>query len=171
MSVNGKSEPAPAAMGVLTIAPFGAPAVAGALRDELRRLSPSDGRPIVNCLQLDADLEIAEANAQVGVTLPEMPRLRGPKRFVARLVVKGIFFLARVITNRQRQFNSSVLGCLRGLTAHVRGREDEQSRLDHLEASLAGQAVRIRALEEALTAAHAWRIGPAREAARSRPAA
>jgi hypothetical protein len=171
MSVTVKSDPTPATTGLLTIARPGVPAVAGALRNELRRLSPSDGRPSVNWLQLDTDLDVAEANAQVGVTLPELPRLHGVTRFVARLVVKCVFLLARGITNRQRQFNASVLGCLRGLAAQVRGRENEPSRLERLEALLAEQAARIHHLEQALQAAHGWRVGPAPEAIRHRPAA
>ena len=133
--------------GVLSVARPDAAAVAAAIRAELRHRADPAGPPAVSWFQLAADLEVADANAPVGRTLPELPRFRGVRRVVALLIVKGILYLSRAITNRQRQFNISVLSYLRGLAARLRRLEEEQARLATI---LADQGARLHELEAAL---------------------
>jgi hypothetical protein len=100
-------------------------------------------------VQLEADLEVAENNAPVGLKMPDLPRFHGVKRRVLRFVVRCLFAVAHVITSRQRQVNTSLISCVRGLLARTRRLEEEQTRL---EALLAEQAARIGELENTLAA-------------------
>jgi hypothetical protein len=161
MSVNGKS---PTATSTLTVARLDAPAVAALLRDELLRLGPGGGRPLPNWFEFDADLEVAESNAQVGLIVPELSRLRGVPRQAARFLFRMLLLLTRPVSRGQRLFNNSVLKCLVALTARARRVEEDwavtaHARMAHLDAMLAEQAARIAALERALAVAQARRAG------------
>jgi hypothetical protein len=138
-----------AATGLLAAARLDTAAVAEAIRDELGRRSDGAGRPAPAWVQLEADLEVAENNAPVGLKMPDLPRFRGLKRRLLLFAVKCLFAAAHFITSRQRQVNTSLVSCLRGLLARTRRIEEEQARL---EALLAEQAARIGELETALSA-------------------
>jgi hypothetical protein len=148
--------------GLLTLAQLDVEAVEAAIREALRRRSEAGGRPAPSWSQFEADLEVAEGSAQVGLHMPELPRFRGVRRVLARLLVRCILYLSRPITSRQRHFNASVLSCLYALMARARRAEEADAEpLARLEAMLAEQAARIRELEQALAADREWRVGPA----------
>jgi 2-polyprenyl-3-methyl-5-hydroxy-6-metoxy-1,4-benzoquinol methylase len=121
------------AAGELAAPRFGVPAVAGAIRDELRRRIRSTGRngepPSINWSLLQAELKLLEKSALVGLQLPEMPRFRGIKRFFARLVGRVVLYLGQFVTHQQRQFNCTVLNQLRVLTGAAQILENRQKQL------------------------------------------
>ncbi len=157
MSVKEQSS---SATGVLTVPPLDAPAVARAVRDELRRRARQDG---FTAAQFHADLQAATENARVGLALPEMSRYHGLRRRLVRLLCRGLLYAARLITRPQSVFNLSVLRSLQTLatTSERIAREQEQLRLaQEMFARLDEvMATRVGALEKALAdleAARGW---------------
>ena len=63
--------------------------------------------------QLNDTLKVAELNANAGAEVTSMLHHRGIVRKFARLIGKVTIYLGRVITIPQRNFNSSILHCLR----------------------------------------------------------
>ncbi len=85
--------------------------------DPAPTLSP---RPPVDWEHLGRLLDQPGQSADVGVTLPELHRFPAPLRWLGRLVARGIFLAARVVTGRQRRFNHETLDYLRHLNDLVR---------------------------------------------------
>jgi hypothetical protein len=109
------------------------------IRESLARRRPAD-RAAAPAGGFDADLRAAslrrvERHADIGAGVPELPRFRGPLRFVARLLARVVLYLARFLTSRQRECNYAVLNALRN---HDRG-------LSRLEQELAQQIRQLRA--------------------------
>jgi hypothetical protein len=82
--------------GLLTLAQLDVEAVETAIREALRRRSEAGGRPAPSWSQFEADLEVAEGSAQVGLHMPELPRFRGVRRVLARFLVRCVLYLARL---------------------------------------------------------------------------
>jgi hypothetical protein len=101
---------------------------------------------------ITANLGIAEKNALVGKHVPDMKRLPGPIRVVARLLGGCFLYVLRIITNPQREFNHAVLITLRSMhdgirqleKTHQRALNDLKDRqLDEIRKSLEEQQRRL----------------------------
>jgi hypothetical protein len=100
------------------------------IRESLARRRPADRAAAGG---FDADLRAAslrrvERHADIGAGVPELPRLRGPLRFVARLLARVVLYLARFLTSRQREYNYAVLSVLRNIDRGLSRLEQEQAR-------------------------------------------
>lgn len=176
MTTNGTHKP----RGELLPAEFGADVLTAVVGEEIARRSTngngsayrngkngSPGRSVLDWARITNDLDLAEQNAHVGAAVPDMARFRGLKRFVARFVARGVLFLSRVITNRQRQYNLSLLSAVRDLAAGLRRVEDEhrhrlQETTERLEAVIHEQADRLRILDKSLAHARAGLVAQER---------
>jgi O-antigen chain-terminating methyltransferase len=159
----------PAEVGVETLSRVLSDEIARHARNGSRRHGTNghEDRSAVDWARIASDLELAETNAHVGTTLPELTRFRGVKRKVAQFVARGVMYLSRVITNRQRQYNLSVLSAVRDLVSGLRRFEEEQRRRFHdvvqpLEQQLSEQVARLRQQEQSLSHARAGLIAQER---------
>lgn len=85
-------------------------------REELRKTGVSEELVIndpYSWAQLSETLKMAELNVNAGAEVTSMLHHRGIVRKFARLLGKITIYLGRVITIPQRNFNSSLLHCLR----------------------------------------------------------
>lgn len=173
MSTNGhgphRGTLIPAEVGVETLSRVVSEEIARHARNGSRRNGTNghDERSVVDWARITSDLDLAEANAHVGAAVPELTRFQGLKRKVARFVARGVLYLSRVITNRQRQYNVSVLSALRDLSYGLRRFEEEQRRQLHetgqrLEERLNEQVARLRRLEQSLSHARAGLVAQER---------
>jgi O-antigen chain-terminating methyltransferase len=102
--------------------------------------------------RIRANLNLAEENSQAGMIVPELGRFRGVTRKLARLVARGLLYVARVVTNSQRKFNIAALASVRDL--HYVFRQWEQTKHEQLEQdrrTLVDLIVRCRKLEQQVT--------------------
>ncbi len=172
MSTNGLTHH----RGALAPAEIGVDALTAVIGEEIARHHGRNGhggahghaaRSVVDWNRLTNDLDLAEENAHAGAALPPMRSLSGLKRRVARFVARGVLFLSRVVTNRQRQYNLSLLSAVRDLTSGLRRFEEEQRRqlqenCQRLETLANEQAKRIRVLDGSLAHARAGLVAQER---------
>jgi hypothetical protein len=102
------------------------------IRASLARRTAAPGAVAAPAGGFDADLRAAslgrvERHADIGAGVPELPRFRGPLRFVARLLARVVLYLSRFLTSRQREYNYAVLNALRNLHRGLSRLEDEQA--------------------------------------------
>lgn len=114
--------------------------------------------------QLHETMKVAENNVNAGAEVTSMLHYRGIVRKIARFVGKIVIVLGRVITIPQRNFNNSILHCLRiildgirdmnrntALLEHKMRQIEEKSELiDYLKAGLTAQERRVSVLMDEL---------------------
>jgi hypothetical protein len=103
------------------------------IRECLARRTAATGAVAAPAGGFDADLRAAslrrvEQHADIGAGVPELPRFRGPLRFVARLLARVVLYLSRFLTSRQREYNYAVLHALRNFHRGLSRLEEEQAR-------------------------------------------
>jgi hypothetical protein len=74
----------------------------------------------VDWLAIDASLKRVRQHVEIGAGLPELARLAGPLRPLARLAAGVILFATRFLTNRQSAFNIAGLTALHQLAEGIR---------------------------------------------------
>jgi hypothetical protein len=84
--------------------------------DELAREQISS----VDWLAIDASLTRVRQHVEIGGSVPELSRLKGPVRHAARLVAAVILLVSRFLTNRQSAFNIAGLTALHQLAEGIR---------------------------------------------------
>lgn len=94
-------------------------------------LAAGDGaRHLAESRGLDQDkLTQARQVAEVGNHLPEFPYYGRVKRFLARQVARGVFYLSGVLTAHQRLFNEALVDLVTEAGTHV---DHQAARIDHL---------------------------------------
>ena len=152
-------------------------ALAAVIGDEIARHGPRNGhaggrnghavRSAVDWARLTNDLDLAEQNARAGEGVPELTRLSGLTRHAARFVARVVLALSRFLTNRQRQYNLSLLSAFRDLSSGFRRFEDEQRHqlqesCKRLETLVQEQAGRLRTLDRSLGHARAGLVAQER---------
>ncbi len=99
--------------------------------------------------RIHANLNLAEQNSQIGVIVPELRRLRGVVRKVARWVARGLLYAGRAFTGCQRTYNVAVLGSLRDLHYSIRQWDQNQQGLrDRERRAVVDLMLRCRKLEK-----------------------
>jgi len=114
--------------------------------------------------QLSSFMEVAEHNVNAGAEVPSMLNYRGIVRKFARFLGRIVIHLGRVITNPQRNFNSSILNSLRIILDGIRDmnrntilierqlREinEKSAQIDYLKTGLVTQERRVSTLLQEL---------------------
>jgi tRNA (mo5U34)-methyltransferase len=75
--------------------------------------------PLPSWETVDAHLGTAEQHARIGTEVPSLTRYRGVTRRLARLAARGLLHVSQVVTNRQRQFNVSMLSSVQALRQRI----------------------------------------------------
>jgi len=103
-------------------------------------------KPLIDWVELNATLNVAEQHAAVGTALPEMSRFSGIKRRIVRFVARCVLNLSRFLTQHQRLFNATALNSMRDIVNSIRQLEQaHRAAIHRLEAEVTR---RLRDLEK-----------------------
>jgi ubiquinone/menaquinone biosynthesis C-methylase UbiE len=102
----------------------------------------------IHWAEIDARLGTLEQVAAVGTTTPDMKHRKGVKRWLARLVARGVCYVTRFMTTRQSHFNAAATESARALASAILGLqqalEEEGRRLElTLDEQAQGQQVKL----------------------------